>query len=35
MVGGGGGGGGGLSKNVGHHGWPTKKNFKSTLDKTP
>ena len=28
-------GGGGLSKNAGHHGCPTKKKFKVTLDKTP
>ena len=25
----------GLSKNVGHNGWPTKKNFKITLTKHP
>ena len=25
----------GLSKNVGHHGWPTTKNFKITLAKMP
>ena len=24
----------GWSKNVSHHGWPTKKNFKITMDKT-
>ena len=24
-----------LSTNVGHHGWPTKKNFKMTLAKMP
>ena len=34
---GGGGWGGGvkLSKNVGHHSWPMRKNFKKTLAKTP
>ena len=26
---------GDLSTNVGHHGWPTKKNLKMTLAKTP
>ena len=26
---------GGLSKTVGHHGWPMKKNLKKTLAKTP
>ena len=31
----GGGGGGGLSKNVGHHVWPTTKSKKKTLAKTP
>ena len=41
FYGGGGGGeeeGGGcerLSKNVGHHSWPMRKNFKKTLAKTP
>ena len=29
------GGGGGLSKNVGHHGWWTAKNYKEALTKTP
>ena len=24
-----------LCKNVGHHGWPAKKNFKITMAETP